>query len=420
MSRMKSIASVLSVIALGFGLLSCTNSGGGGGGSSTSTFAVSTTAADFGVVGNSYSTTLVTVNGTAPLTWSLSTGSLPAGLNPVIPATGTITGTPTVQGSFTATFTVTDSTGKTATGSVLFAVHPRTDVLSVDNGAPPVPGIGGPSSRPSISDDGRFAVFASSASNLVPGISGSQIYLHDWQTNQTTLISRDGIAVSPTGGNGTSSAPSISGDGQFMAFVSDATNLLPAGSPAVTSRQIYVHDRQLGVTSLVSRDNSSNQASAGVVALSPSISGDGRFVAFVSSSANLVSSVSVFPQVYLRDVQLGVTSLVSQDNSSNQASAGVAALSPSISGDGRFVAFVSSSANLVPSVSVFPQIYLRDVQLGVVSLVSKDNSPVPVEGNGLSSEPSVNANGRFVAFSSLSINLGAVSGNQQIYVRALP
>ena len=361
MSRMKSIASVLSVIALGFGLLSCTNSGGGGGGSSTSTFAVSTTAADFGVVGNSYSTTLVTVNGTAPLTWSLSTGSLPAGLNPVIPATGTITGTPTVQGSFTATFTVTDSTGKTATGSVLFAVHPRTDVLSVDNGAPPVPGIGGPSSRPSISDDGRFAVFASSASNLVPGISGSQIYLHDWQTNQTTLISRDGIAVSPTGGNGTSSAPSISGDGQFMAFVSDATNLLPAGSPAVTSRQIYVHDRQLGVTSLVSRDNSSNQASAGVAALSPSISGDGRFVAFVSSSANLVSSVSVFPQIYL-----------------------------------------------------------RDVQLGVVSLVSKDNSPVPVEGNGLSSEPSVNANGRFVAFSSLSINLGAVSGNQQIYVRALP
>jgi Tol biopolymer transport system component len=122
----------------------------------------------------------------------------------------------------------------------------------------------------------------------------------------------------------------------------------------------------------------------------------------------------------VHDRQLGVTSLVSRDNSSNQASAGVAALSPSISDDGRFVAFVSSSANLVSSVSVFPQIYLRDVQLGVVSLVSKDNSPVPVEGNGLSSEPSVNANGRFVTFSSLSINLGAVSGNQQIYVRALP
>ena len=70
MSRMKSIASVLSIIALGFGLLSCTNSGGGGGGS-TSAFAVSTTAADFGVVGNAYTSTLAVTGGTAPFTWTV-------------------------------------------------------------------------------------------------------------------------------------------------------------------------------------------------------------------------------------------------------------------------------------------------------------------------------------------------------------
>ena len=68
---MKSIASVLSIIALGFGLVGCPSSGGGGGGGSTSAFAVSTTAADFGVVGNAYTSTLAATGGTAPFTWAV-------------------------------------------------------------------------------------------------------------------------------------------------------------------------------------------------------------------------------------------------------------------------------------------------------------------------------------------------------------
>ena len=133
MLHMKSIASVLSIIALGFGLLSCSSSGGG---SSTSAFAVSTTAADFGVVGNAYTSTLAATGGTAPFTWTAVGGVLPAGLS-LNASTGAMTGTPVAPaGNFNATFTVTDSTGMTATGSVLFAVHPRTDRVSVDsNGA---------------------------------------------------------------------------------------------------------------------------------------------------------------------------------------------------------------------------------------------------------------------------------------------
>jgi hypothetical protein len=212
---MKSIVSVLSIIALGFGLLSCSSSGGGGGGGSTPAFAVSTTAADFGVVGNAYSSTLAATGGTGPFTWTLFGGVLPTGLS-LNAGTGVVSSTPTVAGNFNATFTVTDSTGQTATGSVLFAIHPRTDVVSVDNSTPPVPG-GLASSNPSISNDGRFVAFASSAT-FIPGVGGSQIYVHDWQTNQTSLVSRDsGVAI--TAGNGAKSAPSISSDGRFVAFL---------------------------------------------------------------------------------------------------------------------------------------------------------------------------------------------------------
>ncbi len=136
---MKFIASVLSIIALGFGLLSCTSSGGGGGGSSTSGFAVSTTSANFGVIGNVYTTTLAATGGTAPFTWAQG-GALPTGLV-LDSGTGVVSGTPGApDGNFDVTFTVTDSTGQTATGSVLFAIHPRTDLVSVDNSTPPVPG----------------------------------------------------------------------------------------------------------------------------------------------------------------------------------------------------------------------------------------------------------------------------------------
>ena len=203
---MKSIASVVSIIALGFGLLGCPGSGSGGGGGSTPAFAVSTPAADFGVVGNAYTSTLVATGGTAPFTWTRFGGVLPNGIS-LNAATGLVTGTPTAAGDSTVVFTVTDSTGRVVTGSVLFAAHPRTDRISVDsNGAA---GNGG-SLSPSTSNTGALVAFVSSATNLVTGVSGQQVYVHDWQTNQTSLVSRDSNATVTNAGNGVSSAPSIS------------------------------------------------------------------------------------------------------------------------------------------------------------------------------------------------------------------
>jgi Tol biopolymer transport system component len=402
---MKFIASVLSIIALGFGLIGCPGSGGGGGGSSNPALAVSTTSANFGVVGNAYTSTLAATGGTAPFTWTLG-GVLPAGLA-LNASTGAVTGTPVAPaGNFTPTFTVTDSTGQTATGSVLFAIHPRTDRVSVDGSGT---AGNGASSTPSINGDGSLVAFVSAATNLVAGVSGQQVYVHDWQTNQTSLVSRDSNATVTNAGNGVSSAPSIRSDGRLVAFVSSATNLVTG----VSGQQIYVRDRQTGQTTVISK--SSTGVMGDGASSAPAISADGRFVAFVSASTNLVTGVSG-TQIYVHDQQTGETTLVSKDNSVTPVPGDGVSATPVISSDGQFVAFASLSTNL-GAAGGNRQIYAHDRLAGVngtTSLVSKDN--VGAAGNGNSSTPSINGDGQFVAFMSLATNLVASVSGQQIYL----
>ena len=107
--------------------------------------------------------------------------------------------------------------------------------------------------------------------------------------------------VVPNPGTGVSSAPSISGDGRYVAFVSVATDLLAPGAPVPAGQQIYTRDRQLGQSLLVSQDNTdTNVAGAGGVSATPSTNSDGGFVAFFSQATNLVTGSGA--HIYVRAV----------------------------------------------------------------------------------------------------------------------
>jgi Tol biopolymer transport system component len=204
------------------------------------------------------------------------------------------------------------------------------------------------------------------------------------------------VSSSGAQGNGDSSWPSVSGDGRFVAFTSSATNLDPSHS-----RGAFVRDRQAGTTRLASSGSPSRGG------YQPSISADGRFVAFTNYSNVLVN-----------DLNTGETEVVSQD-SAGQPAGGFSA-SPSISADGRFVAFSSNSRRLTPlQPKVRRNEFVRDMQTGKTQQVNVSSAGKP--GNGLCHHPSISASGRFVAFESNATNLVAGTKNKRwnIFVRDL-
>jgi Tol biopolymer transport system component len=183
-----------------------------------------------------------------------------------------------------------------------------TSLISKDNNA--VPGDG-TSETPAINAEGRYIAFASASTNLSAAGGNQQIYIHDRLTGAngtTSLVSKDSVA---TAENGNSSTPSVSGDGRFVAFVSGATNIVTGFS----GQQVYVHDRNTGANgtnSLISRDNSGSPNAGNQNSSAPSISSDGRYVAFTSLATNLETGVSG-QQIYRHDRNGPTTSLGSRD-----------------------------------------------------------------------------------------------------------
>ena len=270
----------------------------------------------------------------------------------------------------------------------------------------------GDSFAPAISADGRFVVFSSAASNLVAGDTNGDddIFLRDRQENTTTRVS---VALDGREANGGSYSPSISADGRRIAFVSDATNLVPDDTNTV--RDVFVVDRQAATTMRASV-NSAGDVQANVDSVTPVISGDGRFVAFTSFADNLVAEdLNESSDVFVRDLQTNTTTRASEYQGGFEAD--FDNFRPSISADGRFVAFDSDAANLAwgDTNDTF-DVFVKDRQTDILTRVSVNDAGE--EGSGDSLRPAISADGRTVAFYSEVSSLvpGDTNGVSDVFV----
>jgi Tol biopolymer transport system component len=253
--------------------------------------------------------------------------------------------------------------------------------------------------------------FNSDASNIVPGDTNNSfdIFVRDRLTNTTTNVSVDSAGNQ---GDGQSFTPSISADGRFVAFISNASNLVPGDTNRYTD--IFVRDTLTNTTTRVSLDSAGNQGN--YHSYNPSISADGRFVAFSSVASNIVpGDTNNSFDIFVRDRLTNTTTGVSVDSAGNQGN--LQSGSPSISADGRFVAFTTNASNLVPGdTNINRDIFVRDTLTNTTTLVSLDSAGN--QGNSYSIFPSISADGRFVAFYSKSSNIvpGDTNNTDDIFV----
>jgi Tol biopolymer transport system component len=252
-----------------------------------------------------------------------------------------------------------------------------------------------------ISGDGRYAIFNSKAANLVGGLPHEEpeeqhVYRRDLQTGETILVDRvsgaDGAILSRE-----AVAEAISDDGRYVVFAADANDLEdPAGTHAKTSIEtVYVRDMQTGTTTAVSRANGPTGEIANQESQAYSISPDGRYVPFVSRATNLVPGTesNIYQQTYMRDLQTGTTTLVSQI-SGGRAGEGRSENPVLVGEDGCEVEFNSEVYNLLepPSITIDgepieisgPQIYLRDLCSNPASttLISQDADGIAGDAYG--------------------------------------
>jgi Tol biopolymer transport system component len=256
----------------------------------------------------------------------------------------------------------------------------------------------------SISADGRYVAFDAFASNLVAGDNNdvTDVFVYDRQTDTVERVSVSGAGAE---GNNGSANPSISADGRYVAFDSYATNLV--GSDGNGVRDIFVYDRQADTIERVSVSDGGAEGDQN--SYSPSISADGRYVAFDSTATTLVASdTNGVRDIFVYDRQAGTIERVSVSSSGTPADD--SSFRASISADGRYVAFESSATNLVSGDgNGASDVFVYDRQTAVIERVSRSGAGVP--GNSDSTNASISADGRYVAFESSATNLASGDAN---------
>ena len=268
----------------------------------------------------------------------------------------------------------------------------------------------GESVHPDMNRDGRFVVFQSTAGNLTNiefarGI--PRIFLRDRQTGTTRLLSTNGRGEPA---NGPSMDPAISADGDAVVFSSSASDILHdestiAGGVGVYLIRLASNERtRVDVTS-------DGQVRAGQTAF-PAISADGRYVALMSradltlrdgpSRGDETPDGNGVFDIYVRDTVTRRTTRVSQGRAGRDSDG--PSFHPAISGNGRFVAFVSEASNLTQGGNNgVAQIYVRDMDAGVTEMISHTPAGRPADAE--SARPAVSATGAVIAYQSLASNL---------------
>ena len=256
-------------------------------------------------------------------------------------------------------------------------------------------------SQPAISHDGRYVAFKTTAA-LLPDDTN--------ELDDVYVVDRiEGTLERIGGGDGASGAPSLSGDGRYVAFESEASDLVPGDTNTATD--IFVFDRVSGEIARVSVTTTGDEGDA--KSASPTISTDGRYVVFLSQATNLALDDAGYWHVFVHDRQTRTTEQVDV-SSDGQAANGDAVSQPAgISSDGRYVAFSSLATNLVQKDArnlvapydgaPFSDVLVRDRVLGTITLVSR--TAAGLSGYGDSHSARISADGRFVAFASTADNL---------------
>jgi Tol biopolymer transport system component len=289
-----------------------------------------------------------------------------------------------------------------------------TTVLVSVNTKSEQPRDGAMESAPAVSADGRYVAFDALDDMLVPGDTNNEfdVFLRDTQTGRTTRVSVGSGGVQSKYGGGFAS---LSADARYVAFQSYSSLV---ANDRNSNTDVYLHDRVTRTTRLVSVTYDGHTGNG--YAELPSISADGRYVAFKSAASNLLDGIVRRGQIYVRDLKKGITRVASVSPKGVPGDA--RSWEPAISVDGRWVAFESVSTNLTPGTPAddVDRIYMRDMKARqtIAVSVSPDGKPVNDGSNG----PSISADGRYVAFNSgasdiVPVTSYPVPADDEIFVR---
>jgi Tol biopolymer transport system component len=290
---------------------------------------------------------------------------------------------------------------------------------------------------PSVSGDGKHAVFATVGSlvgDAIPSV--HSVEMRDLDTSSTSTVSKPGTSGTFDNVGGESFFGSTSADGRFVAFTTAAPAL---GVPADVQFEVVVRDTATGATVVASREDGPGGAPMAGSSLNPSISADGRFVAFENAPGNsglLEASASkrgavaqrgvlrdVNSQIWVRDLVTGTTVEVSRPNVSTSEEGDAGSFEPSISADGRHVEFLSDAGNLIgDDGNNTTDSFVRDLETNETVLASRANGADGDQADSKTFGAAISADGRHVAFDTLADNLGdgVVANNREnVHVRDL-